>query len=68
MGKRITQRYVYHRIIEWLGGGRNLKDCQVPTPLPQAELPATSSTRSGYLEPHPTWPQTPSGTEHPQPL
>lgn len=36
--------------------GRGFKDHQVPSPLPQAELPAAeSSTRSDCLGGHPSW-------------
>jgi len=37
-----------HKIIGWLGLKRDLKDHQVPTPLPQVGLPTTrSSTKLG---------------------
>jgi len=49
--------------------GRDLKYHQVPTPLPQAGSPTSiSNTRPGYPGPHPTWPWTPPGMGHPQPL
>ena len=54
----------FHRIgIIWIG--RDLKDHQVPTPLPQAGLLITrSSTRSDCPGPHPTWPWTLPGKGH----
>ena len=49
--------------------GRDFKDHLVPTSLLWAGLPTTKSpTSSGCPEPHPTWPWTPPGTGHLQPL
>jgi len=54
-----------HRMV-WVG--RDPKDHQVPTPLPQAWPPASrSGTRPGCPGLHPTWPRTPPGMEHPHP-
>ena len=55
-----------HRMA-WVG--RDLKDHESPTLLPQAGPPAsTFNTRPGCPGPHPTWPWTPPGMRHPQPL
>ena len=49
--------------------GRDLKDHQAPTPLPAAGPPTSkSNTRPGCPGSHPTWPRTPQGTGHLQPL
>ena len=49
--------------------GMDLKDHQVPTPPPQAGLPISIfNARPGCPGFHPTWPWTPPGTGHPQPL
>jgi len=57
---------LYHRMA-WTG--RDLKDCQIPPPLPQAGLTTTgSSTRSDCPGPHPAWPWTLSEIGQPQPL
>jgi len=42
--------------------GRDLKDLQIPTLLPEAGLPAPrSSARSNCPGPHPIWPETLQG-------
>ena len=42
---------------------RDLKDHIIPAPLPWGGMP---STRPGCSKPHPTWPWTLPGMEHPQ--
>ena len=56
-----------NHIVAWVG--RDLKDHESLTPLPQAGPPtSTFNTRPGCPGPHPTWPWTPPGTGYPQPL
>ena len=56
-----------NRRMAWVG--RDLKDRESPDPLPEAGPPTSiSNTRPGCPGPHPTWPWTPPGMGHPQPL
>jgi len=49
--------------------GRDLKDHEAPTPLPQAGPPTfICNTRPGCPGPHPTWTWVPPGMGHPRPL
>jgi len=49
--------------------GRDLKDHEAPTAPPQAGPPTSIfNSRAGCPGPHPTWPWTPAGTGHPQPV
>ena len=62
----ISYRQKNHRMARV---GRDLKDHQFPILLPHAGPPtAPFNTRPGCPGPHPTWPCTPPGTGHPQPL
>jgi len=66
-GTGMEKRLRHPHRMAWVG--RDLKDHGSPTPPPQAGPPtSTFNTRPGCPGPHPTWPWTPPGTEHPQPL
>ena len=58
-----------NRNLYWNKVGRDAKDHQIPTLLPQAGPPTSrSGTRPSCPGPHPIWPRTPIGTEYQQPL